>query len=186
MHYLICHKSDHWQSATPCFEGLFLPDTEFDSLVQDMLFTFALWHVLAKLAMHTDSSLALLKGTTCDLANLLRQFRNDSAHKFRARETPLEAQRRVRRATNLGISSSGGRRSKVFNLSTFKFHAMGHYVPYISVFGSTYNYDTAWVSGLVSTHSLLLDLTLIGRMNSAFVPLTKPTNAPPSWTLSHK
>ena len=95
--------------------------------------------------MHTDSSIRRLKTTTSDLGNLMRHLRNQSL-KFPTKETPLEIRRRAHKASTEGTrSTSSVAKRKAFNLSTYKFHAIGHYVQYITLFGSTYNYDTAWV-----------------------------------------
>jgi hypothetical protein len=42
----------------PCFEGLFPPTAE--NVILDLLFMLATWHALAKLRMHTTSTLSFL------------------------------------------------------------------------------------------------------------------------------
>ncbi|EJD49365.1 hypothetical protein AURDEDRAFT_59554, partial [Auricularia subglabra TFB-10046 SS5] len=131
------------KNAAPCFEGLF-PDAEFDGQVQDLLFTYARWYTLLNLSMHTDSTLRQLDDVTSDVGNMMRRFQVTSAEKFQARETPAEAARRVRAAQSRGAKNvSSRRRPKILNLSTYKFHSMGHCVKAISHVGVTPNYTTA-------------------------------------------
>ncbi|KZV97244.1 hypothetical protein EXIGLDRAFT_764538 [Exidia glandulosa HHB12029] len=130
------------KDAGPCFEALF-PDADFDAFVQTLLFTFAFWHSSAKLAMHTDSSLRRMDQCTQDLGNMMRYFQITSAERYPTLETEAEAAKRVRQAQARGKTVSGARKPKFFNLATYKFHSMDHYVPGITRIGTTDNYTTA-------------------------------------------
>ncbi|KZV89008.1 hypothetical protein EXIGLDRAFT_797345 [Exidia glandulosa HHB12029] len=130
------------KDSSPCFEDLF-PDPEFDNFVQSLLFTFGLWHSFAKLGMHTDSSLRRMDQCTKDLGNMLRHFQITSATKYPTLETPAEAAKRVRQGQSKGRTVSSGRKPRTFNISTYKFHSMDHYVPGIARVGTTDNYTTA-------------------------------------------
>ncbi|PBK86076.1 hypothetical protein ARMGADRAFT_872940, partial [Armillaria gallica] len=59
----------------PCFEGLF-PTSADNKIVQDLLFILRAWHGLAKLCMHTDTSLKVFGGVTKEAGRLLHHFVN--------------------------------------------------------------------------------------------------------------
>ncbi|KAF8525645.1 hypothetical protein JB92DRAFT_2701590 [Gautieria morchelliformis] len=56
----------------PVFEGLLPPP--FDDQLQDLLFVFSSWHGLAKLRLHTDTTLHNLEELTAIFGTLLRRF----------------------------------------------------------------------------------------------------------------
>ncbi|KIO20707.1 hypothetical protein M407DRAFT_29645 [Tulasnella calospora MUT 4182] len=58
--------------SMPAFDGLFSAET--NAVVQDCLFTLCYWHALAKLRIHTESTLQLLEKATTDLGFQLRRF----------------------------------------------------------------------------------------------------------------
>lgn len=116
-----------------------------------LLYRLAEWHALAKLRMHTESTLALLDGDlTTELGALFRQFCKFTASSFSIRELPREAAARQRRQ-----SSSGQQRLRALNISTVKFHFLGDYGAHIRRFGTTDSYSTQ----LVFTTLHLLGLT---------------------------
>jgi hypothetical protein len=138
-----------FQCAIPVFEGLF-PDSH-DMIVQSLLYRFAQWHALAKLRIHTESSLGFLEDTFTVLSKQLRKFRDFTCAAFETVELPKEKAARQRRfaqraGPNDGSSESRGPRVKRFNLSTYKFHAMGDYVRTIKLFGTTDSFTTQIVS----------------------------------------
>lgn len=137
------------ECAPPCFEGLF---GEWDDEIQCLLFTLARWHSLAKLRLHTDSTLAQLRDVTVDFGNAIRTFQVGCCEAFDTRETEAEHQARISKARAAAASNSAGganaeidttRQPRKLNLNTFKFHSMGDYTATIQNFGSTYNYTTA-------------------------------------------
>ncbi|KAG1855096.1 hypothetical protein C8R48DRAFT_776498 [Suillus tomentosus] len=137
---------DILQCAMPVFEGLFPP--EHDAAVQSLLYRFAQWHALAKLRIHSDSTLAFLDETFKTLSRMLRKFRTHTCAAFNAVELPKEKAARQRRLTqrfeahtNVAPESTGAR-AKMFNLNTYKFHAMGDYVKTIRLFGTTDSFTT--------------------------------------------
>lgn len=122
-------------------------------IVQSLLFRFAQWHALAKLRIHSESSLGFLGETFKILSKQLRKFRDFTCAAFEAVELPKEKAARQRRfaqrATDRPNDSSSefkGTRIKTFNLSTYKFHAMGDYVQTIKLFGTTDSFTTQIVS----------------------------------------
>lgn len=124
----------------PAFEGLFPAD--HDVVVQSLLYRFAQWHALAKLRMHSDSTLTALEETFKRLSWLLRKFRDFTCAAFSTMELPKERAARERKAAREGSgpdnvgAGSGGRKVKKFNLNTYKFHAMGDYLQTIRLFGT--------------------------------------------------
>ncbi|KAJ3526650.1 hypothetical protein NM688_g8235 [Phlebia brevispora] len=87
---------DMLQVAIPVFEGLL--DEPYNSIVLDMLFIMATWHGLAKLRMHSDTTLKIFTRTTSDLGTILRRFSNKVCPFFATRELPGEIATRSRRA----------------------------------------------------------------------------------------
>jgi len=148
----------------------------------DLLFMLCTWHALAKLRLHTSSTLQIFKATTKALGQVLRYWVKKTCKAYDTRELPKEANARHRRkaaaASKTGKSKAvptrgkGGQRSrgqvkgrvhatrkpenqhdessdahnskirKVFNMCTYKLHALGHYVAAIARFGTTDNYST--------------------------------------------
>jgi hypothetical protein len=116
-----------------------------------LLFRLAQWHSLAKLRMHNDSTLTVLEKVTQVLGRDLRGFRDTLCQAFKTVELGSEVAARNRRtgrsAKSQGLQTSSGShtttaREKTFNLSTYKFHALGDYVTTIRNFGTTDSYTT--------------------------------------------
>jgi len=63
-----------------------------------LLYKAAEWHALAKLRMHSESTLETLSILTKDFGQLMRRFRDLSCSEFATVETPREAEARKRRA----------------------------------------------------------------------------------------
>lgn len=128
---------------TSVFEGL-LPEP-FNGMVLRLLYKAAEWHALAKLRLHTDSTLSLLEAVTREFGRLMRQFRDKTSDEFDTVDLPRETGAR-----------KGGARSKKLNLNTYKFHALGDYVATIRLFGTTDSYSTQLVSSIffhISTYA---------------------------------
>lgn len=141
----------------PVFEGL-LP-AEHDNDIQSLLFTTAEWHTLAKMRLHTDSTLAWLDETTKAFGKQIRRFQSHTCSFFDTRELPQEEAARSRRqkkkklpinipntsplapAPSTAIPSAGTKK-KLFNLILIKLHALGDYVKTIKRFGTTDSYST--------------------------------------------
>jgi hypothetical protein len=62
-----------------------------------LLYRISEWHALAKLRMHTEDSLGLMKESTKEIGQLLRQFRRLTCAQFGTVELPREADARLRR-----------------------------------------------------------------------------------------
>jgi hypothetical protein len=137
---LTCIVNIILQCAMPVFEGLFPED--HDAIIQSLLYRFAQWHALAKLRMHTETTLSVLDSTFKRLSRQLRDFRDFTCTVFTTVELPKEKAARERKASRQQLDSdnrdpaSSGRKVKKFNLNTYKFHAMGDYVQSIRLFGT--------------------------------------------------
>jgi hypothetical protein len=131
------------------FEGLF--PAPHDSIIQSLLYRFAQWHALAKLRMHSESTLSVLQETFTNLSQRLRHFAFYTCNAFNTVELPRERATRQKRASQGSgaqnmPSGSNGPRVKKFNLATYKFHAMGDYLNTIRFFGTTDSFTTQIVS----------------------------------------
>jgi len=146
----------------PVFDGL-LP-AKHNNDIQSLLFTTAEWHTLAKLRLHTDSTLAWLDESTKAFGKEIRRFQSHTCSFFDTRELPQEEAARSRRqkktkgSINLSntsplapaqstATSSAVTKKKLFNLILIKLHALGDYVKSIKTFGTTDSYSTqpVWI-----------------------------------------
>ncbi|KAF9646621.1 hypothetical protein BDM02DRAFT_3188673 [Thelephora ganbajun] len=161
---------DILQSIIPCIEGLFLKP--HNTSVIELLFIFATWHALAKLHIHTDTSLRLLDTATTALGNALQYFARVTCPEFNTFETSAEYTKRQHQqaaatssksnttssmsntalpstsgaASSLTpntVSSPTGRQCRTFSLKTIKLHFLGDYVSCIKMFRTTDNYNSA-------------------------------------------
>jgi len=73
-----------------------------------LLYRTAEWHELAKLQMHTDTSLQLLTELTTEFGQLLRQFRDLTCSSFTTVELPQETATRARQKKKSASSSTDG------------------------------------------------------------------------------
>jgi hypothetical protein len=157
----------------PVFEGLLPPIC--DAAAQDLIFTFAEWHGLAKLRLHTSTTLKIMKALTSKLGDTLRAFAI-LTERLDVRETPKEYARRrkqyeskkkstVTKTTKTQAckskasetpaedsAASDGRRSCTLNLDTYKMHALGDYVSTIEDYGTTDSYSTQIVCIISAVH----------------------------------
>ncbi|KAF7794376.1 hypothetical protein EIP86_005510, partial [Pleurotus ostreatoroseus] len=137
---------DVLQCVIPCIEGLL--DPKLEHIVMDLLWFMLMWHALAKLRLHTQTTVSLLEGITTDLGRAVRKFAR-SVEDIETYELPKEHAARKRReaaqsqATGSAATSTFlGRKIKKFSLSTFKWHDLGHLVRDILNFGTSDVYST--------------------------------------------
>lgn len=155
------------------FEDL-LPEPH-NQIVMNLLFLMAHWHGLAKLRLHTDDTLNRLDQLTSALGDQLRTFQKKTCSVFQTKELPRETRARARQQARQAAKNKGGniqnmeenrdlktetpinskakpfgfkldRKSKAFNLHTYKNHALGDYVEMIRKYGTTDSYNTELVS----------------------------------------
>jgi hypothetical protein len=139
------------QSAIPVFEDL-LPQPH-DKIVTTLLFKLATWHALAKLHLHTESTLRSLETSTKRLGAVIRRFNTVTCTAYVTKALPAEeaphgrrkAALRVKRGSQLAAAKSQ-KGIKKFNLITYKFHALGDYPNAIRMFGTTDGFTTEIVS----------------------------------------
>jgi hypothetical protein len=88
----------------PVFEGLFPRD--HDAIVQSLLYQFAQWHALAKLRIHSETTLSLLDTTFKRLSHQLHNFRNFTCTTFTIVELPKEKTAHERKAAREQLDSN--------------------------------------------------------------------------------
>jgi hypothetical protein len=76
------------QCAIPAFEGL-LPSPH-NEIMMTLLYQLAEWHALAKLRMHTDTTLSLLDSITTILGRELREFCRTVCSAYSTKDLPKE------------------------------------------------------------------------------------------------
>lgn len=116
---------------------------------------------MAKLRMHTDSTLASLRTATHLLGQSIRSFASSTCEAYSTKELPGEQQARARRKSAKAAKKAASttaptgpppppvtvsRKRKALNLCTYKLHALGDYVATILRFGTSDSYSTQIVS----------------------------------------
>ncbi|KAF8871117.1 hypothetical protein BD779DRAFT_1454508 [Infundibulicybe gibba] len=182
---------DILQCCIPCFEGL-LPDPHNNTLL-DLLYILNYWHSMAKLRMHTDTSLRVFRQLTTNLGAALRYFADETCQHFQTFETDKEYQARSR-AIPLAtpehppcipdaVLPASGKRPKKFNISTPKAHFFPDYADQIGRFGTTDSLSTKVVR--FSSKFRDLYLTLVFRVK-VDTPASKTTTIGQISTTQHR
>lgn len=150
------------QCAIPVFEGLL--DEPHNARLMKLLYRTAEWHALAKLRLHTDSTLTHFDSLTTEFGRLMREFRDHTCSEFNTVELQREVEARARRAAQVADQSTSAttaapagaqqRKPKTLNLNTPKYHFLGDYVAMIKLFGTTDSYSTQTVCELIATAHL--------------------------------
>ena len=138
--------------AMPVFDGFHNND------IQSLLFTTAEWHTLAKMCLHTDSTLAWLDESMKAFRKQIRRFQSHTCSFFDTQELPQEeaacSRRQKKKKVSINLTNPSprapvpstatpaGTRKKNFNLILIKLHALGDYVKTIKTFGTTDSYST--------------------------------------------
>lgn len=141
----------HMQCAIPVFEGLL--DEPYNTMLMQLLYRAAEWHALAKLRMHTSTTLDLLEKCTVHFGQLMRKFRDVTFIEFNTVALPREARK----------ASSTGKKRKGLNLNTYKFHSLGDYVRAIKLFGCTDSFSTQLASVDLYRMWISIDLNFRGN-----------------------
>ncbi|KAK2459296.1 hypothetical protein APHAL10511_008685 [Amanita phalloides] len=133
---------DLLQCALPVFEGL-LP-YEFDTVIQDLLFKLCTWHALAKLHLHTESTVHALERSSQCLGFALQDFKKKVCSCYMTKELPSEEAAcgcHNAALTKTGLNNStdmkNSKKEHIFNLSTYKLHALADYPSAICRYGTT-------------------------------------------------
>jgi hypothetical protein len=168
------------QCAIPVFDGLF--ETYNNTLIMDLLFELTMWHALAKLRLHTESTVRALETSTTRLGVALRKFQSTICAEFVTRDLPSEeAARGRRKAAKVKLKPpkpskgketedpKGTKKKKstlrVFNFSCYKPHSLGDYARTIRLFGSSDGYSTQTVCILQICAALFTDSQCRGSWN---------------------
>lgn len=83
----------HFQCSIPCFMGLF--QDAHNKPISALLYVILTWHGLAKLRLHTELTLTLLRTATIRLGHEMRVFQKDICPNYDTKETSKEAEGRV-------------------------------------------------------------------------------------------
>ena len=152
------------QCAIPAFEMLL--DTKNNEIVLDLLFELATWHALAKLRLHTESTVSELEHSTTHLGRVLRIFARSTCEDFVTVDLPSEeaarGRRKAARATRIpsgttsqkGKGKARGSKTCKFNMQTYKMHALGDYARCIRLFGASDGYSTQTVCSSLQCNQL--------------------------------
>jgi len=126
-----------------------------------LMYVLATYQALGKLRLHTEDTLDYWENVCRVMGELVRQFRDCVCPRFQTKETPREAQARARRSAKKNSKAvNSSRRLKVFNLLTYKLHAVGDGPSTVREFGTTDSYST-WVVSLQhhSRYQILINLS---------------------------
>jgi len=100
------------QCSIPAFEGLL--EGQHNCQLMKLLYRLSEWHGLAKLRIHTETSLEMMEEVTKELGDLLRQFRRLTCAQFSTVELRREADAHTRltkdvptATCNVMVQSSG-------------------------------------------------------------------------------
>ena len=127
-------------------------------IVRKLLFELSTWHGLAKLRLHTETTVTDLEHSTTRLGQVLREFKNKVCSAYATTELPSEEAARIRRkasaakkqvvqpAPSAVPKAPQPRNHRDFSLSTYKLHALGHYVAAIRLYGTSDNFNSQIVS----------------------------------------
>ncbi|EJF61959.1 hypothetical protein DICSQDRAFT_59447, partial [Dichomitus squalens LYAD-421 SS1] len=137
--------------AIPCFENL-LPEpyNSIRKTSRTWTHTWAQltrWHALAKLQLHSESTIAALDASTSTLGQAMRAFLRHVCRQYSTQELPKETQSRQRRKAvsgqNARSATTVSPKQKAFTvLNTPKYHRLGDYARSISETGTMDNKST--------------------------------------------
>jgi len=121
----------------------------------------ATFHSFAKLRLHTETTVIDLEHSTTRLGETLRAFQNTVCPAYQTHELPTEEAARARRKAAAAKKGSdpaqkgkakapnptqgGTRRKRLFNMNTYKLHALGGYAKAIRKYGTMDNYNSQTV-----------------------------------------
>lgn len=125
-----------------------------DNIIRKLLFELATWHGLAKLRLHTETTLNSLENSATRLGNLIRTFKTDVCSHYATRDLPSEEAARGRRQA--AKAQKGGKgahpptnpaapavsKFRDFNMETYKLHGLPDYPASIRAYGVTENTST--------------------------------------------
>jgi hypothetical protein len=138
--------------------------TAHNTIIRKLLFEAATFHGLAKLRLHTETTVTDLEHSLTRLGDGLRAFQKTVCPAYKTADLPAEEAARIRRQANAAKKADakgkgkakakapvnppkggGTRRLRNFNLDTYKIHALGGYAKAIRKYGSMDNYNSQTV-----------------------------------------
>jgi hypothetical protein len=140
-----------------------LPKKE-DRIIHKLLFELGTWHALAKLRLHTETTVTDLENSATRLGNFLQKFKTDVCSIYATKELPAEdafhGRRKAAKVLKAGgdvekmavaVDSSGKKKTKFreFMMETYKLHGLPDYPAAIRAFGVTENTSTKNVRHLL-------------------------------------
>ncbi|KAF9550311.1 hypothetical protein CPC08DRAFT_755181 [Agrocybe pediades] len=138
---------DILQCSLPVFDGLF--PQEHNRVILKLLFELLTWHGLAKLRLHTETTLDDLDNSTTRLGECLCEFTKNVCPEYDTKELPSEEAVRLKRQAAAvkkkhgdlkkaeAARQSKGKQRKHFSMTTYKLHGLGGYVRSIRERGTT-------------------------------------------------
>ncbi|KAL5514487.1 hypothetical protein ACEPAG_2576 [Sanghuangporus baumii] len=134
----------------PVFHGI-LEEEEHLEIILDLLFDMVNWHALAKLRVHTETTVCLLEEATKQIGRQIRYFKATTCRAYKTKELKKEVIARGRRKAAL-LAKQGSNsqmqdktkqepKHKEFNINTPKVHSLGKYAQRIRMFGTTDSYS---------------------------------------------
>lgn len=143
-------------------------------MLMDLLFELATWHALAKLRLHTETTVCDLEASTHRLGVQMREFEKEVCSMYETKELQGEEAARKRRAAatkskdpaKKPLTASKAKaiakvkegptsqaKLKKLNLHTYKFHALGAYARAIRLYGTSDSYSSQIVYFPLFFHS---------------------------------
>ncbi|KAI0715990.1 hypothetical protein C8T65DRAFT_606466 [Cerioporus squamosus] len=138
---------DILQCAYFTFDGL-LSDDKHDKIVMKLIFVLATWHALAKLRLHSDSTLMYFEHMTQVLGTVIRAWIRHVCSAYVTKELPSETVTRQRPemavAGNTRVQPQTASQPKIkhYNPKTYKYHRLGDYPAAIREHGTMDNTTT--------------------------------------------
>jgi hypothetical protein len=146
-----------------------------------------MWHALAKLRLHTETTVYDLENSTTRLGKILRKFKSEVCPQYETKDLPSEEAARVRRkATQVKkvptMPTSSKRKAlpesnatnpknkshRHLNLTTYKLHSLGGYVRSIREHGTTDNTSSQTVNNFMLLLPLFFDANFdLGRVGTS-------------------
>jgi hypothetical protein len=121
------------------FEGLL--DKPFNGIILDTLYIMCFWHSLAKMQVHTKSTLVIFEDATIALGWYLWRFAVAIDGHFEVKESEWEFKARKKRTDQKRPAGApvapDGCKMKKLNINTTKFHSLGYYPHYIRRHGTS-------------------------------------------------
>ena len=78
-----------------------------DRIVRKLLFELGTWHGLAKLWLHTETTVTDLENSATRLGNLLMKFKTDICDNYATKDLPSEEAARGRRKAAKALKAGG-------------------------------------------------------------------------------